>query len=165
MRTASCVLGQQLTLELSRQKHTQNFTAAALGGVGMLLTKIVPNNIGKMALGIGAALAGCLIFRNLVQENSLIVKKQEECPELKMRFDNTYIVEKVFEALSNNLRSYMQEIQTNIANNTLVIHIPDRFEGDYFTVFKSEVAECYLDETILERDKQGDFRMALLDDE
>lgn len=68
MRAASCVLGQQLTIELSRQKHTQNYTAVTLGGMGVLLTKIVKSDLGKAALAVGTVLiAGCIIVRNLTQ--------------------------------------------------------------------------------------------------
>lgn len=68
MRAASCVLGQQLTIELSRQKHTQNYTAATLGGVGVLLTKIIKSDLGKVVVAFGAVLAtGCFIVRNLAQ--------------------------------------------------------------------------------------------------
>jgi hypothetical protein len=68
MRAARCVLNQQLTMELSRQKHTQNYTAATLGGMGMLLTKVVKNELGKVALAFGTILVtGCFIVRNLAQ--------------------------------------------------------------------------------------------------
>lgn len=46
-----------------------------------------------------------------------------------------------------------------------MIHVPDRFEGDYFTVHKSAVSECYLDDTRLDRDERGDFRFNFLEEE
>jgi hypothetical protein len=68
MRAASCVLNQQLTMELSGQKHAQNYTAATLGGMGVLLSKVVKSELGKVALTLSTILiTGYFIFKNFVQ--------------------------------------------------------------------------------------------------
>jgi hypothetical protein len=68
MRAASCVISHQLTIELSRQEHTQNYTAMTLGGMGVMLTKIIKSDLGKAALAIGTVLVtGGVILRNLLR--------------------------------------------------------------------------------------------------
>ena len=56
----------------------------------------------------------------------------------------------------------MLQVQSTVSNNSLVVHVPDRFESDYFTIHKSAVTECYLEDSRLDRDERGDFRFAFL---
>jgi hypothetical protein len=74
------------------------------------------------------------------------------------------VVEKIYEGISNSLRDFMTQVQCTVNNNWLVVHIPERFEGDYFTIHNLAVTECYLDDSRLERDERGDFRYAFLEE-
>lgn len=85
MRVASCIITEQLTLEISPRSN-KNYTAITLGGVGVLLTKIVSNQLGKAALAIGTVLlTGGFIVHNLMQEETTIRERGQEKQEIKLR--------------------------------------------------------------------------------
>jgi len=48
-------------------------------------------------------------------------------------------MEKIYGGISHNLREYMLQVQSTVSNNSLVVHVPDRFESDYFTIHKSAI--------------------------
>lgn len=67
MRAANCVISHQLTIELSQQ-DTQNYTAVTLGGMGVILTKMMKNDLAKAALAVGTVLVtGGVLIRNLLR--------------------------------------------------------------------------------------------------
>lgn len=87
-----------------------------------MLTKIIKSDLGKAALAVGTVLvAGGVIIRNLLRESSLIKGKLKERHELKMKFDKTYIIEKIYNAISENLTLYEQQIGFKIEDNTLTV--------------------------------------------
>jgi hypothetical protein len=63
-----------------------------------------------------------------------------------MKFDKTYIIESIYKEMSEDLKVFEQKLEFKIEDNALIIQVPEYFEGEFLTIQKSSVTECYMDD-------------------
>lgn len=134
-----------LKIEISNKLNTKSFTAFTIGSFGIILSRIVKNNLLKNFLALTSIISSSLILTNYINEHEEVsAEKEKELHQLDLLYPENYLIMKLNELILAKFEMFEKMLEFRIEGNVLRMRVPEGFDGEYFLI---ENLECYFDDT------------------